>query len=259
MLKAFQILFVVVLGLGCTPLLHAENQTKGKPLQIVIAYGQGKRQLQDYGKYLEKNFHVKVHFVEAQKSKKARKDKKHSETPFQGIEAFAKADVILSNLYRTWAPPKELAILKKAYTTKPVVGMRKAHHGFQNWLEADKIVFGVDYRGHYGNAKNGYLEIVEKYKNHPFFKGMKVTIPGGGCYGHRDPAPDLEVYAIGGKKGQPPHPQIWSRVVKQRANQRVFYTRYDPNDLAKNPGVREMVTRAIFWAAQRDIEKMRKQ
>ncbi len=26
--------------------------------------------------------------------------------------------------------------------------MRRAHHGFQNWLEADKDIYGVDYRGH---------------------------------------------------------------------------------------------------------------
>ncbi len=188
-------------------------------------------------------------------SEKSRNEK---ETNFTGIEYLDDCDVILSNLYRTWAPPAQLAKLKKAFLSKPVIGMRKAHHGFQNWLEADKVVFGVDYRGHYGNSKNGFIRLVKGKENHPFFKGMKVTIPGGGCYSHRDPAEDLEVYMVGGKKSQEPHPQTWSRIVKERGKQRVFYTRYDHHDLADHVGVRDMITRVLFWSVQKDINKYKK-
>lgn len=85
-------------------------------------------------------------------------------------------------------------------------------------------------------------------------RATDVTIPGGG-YGHRDPEPDLEVYVVGGKSGEAPHPQTWSRVVKQRGGQRVFYTRYDPKDVDTNPTVRRMVIDAIFWAAGRELEE----
>ncbi len=51
---------------------------------------------------------------------------------------------------------------------------------------------------------------------------------------------------------------MWPRVVKDRNNQRTLYTRYDPHDLDKNPPIRDMVTRAIFWAADRELKSLRK-
>ena len=84
---------------------------------------------------------------------------------------------------------------------------------------------------------------------------MNVTLPGGGCYGHRDPEADLEVYMVGGETGKEPHPQTWSRIVKERDGQHVFYTRYDPKNVDTNPTVRRMVTHAIHWAAKRNVER----
>jgi len=40
-------------------------------------------------------------------------------------------------------------------------------------------------------------------------------------------------------------------------DKRAFYTRYDPDDL-KDPGVRDMVIRAIFWAAGEEAEEYRR-
>ena len=160
----------------------------------------------------------------------------------------------MSNLYRTWAPDDELAILKKHFLGKPVVGLRKAHHGFQNWLEADRQVFGVSYRGHYGSGKNGEIKLLDEFKEDAIFVGMNVTLPGGGCYAHRDPEADLEVYMVGGEAGKEPHPQTWSRIVKERGGQRIFYTRYDPADVDTNSTVRRMVIQAIFWAANRKAD-----
>lgn len=39
---------------------------------------------------------------------------------------------------------------------------------------------------------------------------------------------------------------------------RIFYTRYDPDDVMKDEGVRNMVVRAIGWATQRDLETLKK-
>ncbi len=241
-------LIAAALLLHPTPDVRSQEK---KPLRLLIAVTQGTKELKELQKYLEKNYRVECTMIEADRAKPASK--------FKGdIDALQNCDVILSNLYRTSPATATLAKLKKAFLTKPIVGLRKAHHGFQNWLEADKEVFGVDYRGHYGNKNNGFIELVDKHKNHPFFKELKVTIPGGGCYGHIDLSPDLEVYMVGGKQGQKPHPQTWSRIVKERDGQRVFYTRYDPNDIKNNPGVREMVVQAIFWAAQRDMNQLKR-
>ena len=53
-------------------------------------------------------------------------------------------------------------------------------------------------------------------------------------------------------------PQTWQRIVKARGDQRVFYTRYDPNDVSKYPEVRDLVVEALFWAANRDEQQFRK-
>ena len=52
-------------------------------------------------------------------------------------------------------------------------------------------------------------------------------------------------------------PVTWTRVVKATGG-RVFYTRYDPDDLKKDEGCRQMVARALFWAADREIAAVTK-
>jgi len=240
---------VVVLGLTATA-GHAEEESDVQPLKVLIALGPGKKPLAEFQKHLEANYHVTCRWMEAEKAKN------DQPTPFSGIEELDECDVILSNLYRTWAPPEQLKTLKKNFRSKPVVGLRKAHHGFQNWLEADREVFGVDYRGHYF-GKDVRMWIVEEHEEHPFFQKLDdAFLPAGGLYQHLEPAADVEVYMLGGPEDKRPMLQTWSRVVEERGGQRVFYTRYDPKDLAE-PGVREMVIRALCWAAKRDFEKLR--
>lgn len=247
MLQITRSLLIVALLIAPVMLVHGEQDPR--PLHVVIAIGPGKKPLGNFADYVQARYHVQVHWLEAEKSK----DNKVTE--FIGLQHLPDADVIVSNLYRTAAPPEQLAILKKHYLSKPVVGLRKAHHGFQNWLEADQDVFGVKYRGHYF-GKNVTLWIVDKDRENPLFTGVKTLLPAGGLYGHTDLAADVRVHMLGGPEGKEPMPQCWSRIVKQRG-QRVFYTRYDPEDL-KDEGIRDMVVRAIFWAGQRDQNELRK-
>ena len=263
-MKRFQLLRVLVPSTVMFTLLAvflapAAGQPAGKkPLHLVICVTEGKGQLLKYKKYLEDNYAVRCSVIGPEEKKdKKDKDKKNVETPFVGLDALADADVILSNLYRTSPTPEHLAILKKAFLSKPVVGMRKAHHGFQNWLDVSKEVFGVNYRGHYF-GKDVTIEIVDKHKDHPLLAGVKPFLPGGGLYQHTEVATDVEVLMVGGPAGKDKMPQMWSRVVKDRNSQRTLYTRYDPNDLDKNPPIRDMVTRAIFWAANRDAKSLQK-
>ncbi len=247
------VMFIMLAG----SLAPAHGQPAGKkPLHLAICVTEGKGQLLKYKKYLEDTYQVRCSVVGPEEMKD-KKDKKNVETPFVGLDALADADVILSNLYRTSPTPEHLAILKKAFLSKPVVGMRKAHHGFQNWLDVSKEVFGVNYRGHYF-GKDVTIEIVDKHKDHPLLAGVKPFLPGGGLYQHTEVAPDVEVLMVGGPAGKDKMPQMWSRIVKDRNNQRTLYTRYDPNDLDKNPPIRDMVTRAIIWAAHREEKSLQK-
>ena len=237
------VMFIMLAG----SLAPAHGQPAGKkPLHLVICVTEGKGQLLKYKKYLEDTYQVRCSVVGPEEMKD-KKDKKNVETPFVGLEALADADVT----------PEHLAILKKAFLSKPVVGMRKAHHGFQNWLDVSKEVFGLNYRGHYF-GKDVTIEIVEKHKDHPLLAGVKPFVPGGGLYQHTEVASDVEVLMVGGPAGKDKVLQMWSRVVKDRNNQRTLYTRYDPNDLDKNPPIRDMVTRAIFWAADRELKSLQK-
>lgn len=229
----------------------------GRPLRVVIAQGPGRRPLTEFQKHLEQHYHVTCRWIVAEKGK-----------PFGDLEPLKQCDVILTNLYRTSATSEQLKQLKKYFRSKPVVGMRRAHHGFQNWLEADREVFGVDYRGHYFGP-NVTMVIAEKHKDSPILKGVlsslrdrdapanrRCRLPDGGLYQHLDVAEDVTVYMVGGPEGKPLLPQTWSRIVQGRG-QRVFYTRYGPEDLA-DKGVRDMVIRALFWAAARDAGQMKK-
>ncbi len=228
-----------------------KSKANNKPIHVVIAFGPGKGELTEFARHLKKTYGMKVSLVEAAKAKKTKNARKETNTyeptPFSNIQAFADADVIVSNLYRTWAPPDQLKQIKQHFKSKPVVGLRKAHHAFQNWLGADREVFGVSYKGHYyGN--NVTIRIVDKHAQHPLMRNVHAFLPEGGLYKHVDPEKNVESLMIGGPSDEEPMPQCWTRIVKDRDNQRVFYTRYDPKDL-KDAGVRDLVVRAIQWAA----------
>jgi type 1 glutamine amidotransferase len=49
---------------------------------------------------------------------------------------------------------------------------------------------------------------------------------------------------------------MWT--IERKNGQRVFYTRFDPADAVKNEGVRDLIVRAIFWAARRKEAAMKK-
>lgn len=53
-------------------------------------------------------------------------------------------------------------------------------------------------------------------------------------------------------------PQTWARINQENKGMRVVYTRYDPDDVRQCPDVREHVVRSLFWAAGRDLEKMKR-
>ena len=231
--------------------LVAAPLTAEEPLNVAILHGPGGKELREFAKIVEADFNMKCTFVSAEKAEQVADSEppQFMTTPFEGLQALGNCDVILSNLYRTWAPPEELVLLKKEFREKPVVGLRKAHHGFQNWLEADREIFGITYKGHYGFAKDAEIKLLPQFESHPIFADLKASLPSGGCYAHLQPAKDLTIFMTGGIIGQPSQPQTWSRIVKARQNQRVFYTRYDAADLSENESVMTMVVNAIRWAA----------
>jgi type 1 glutamine amidotransferase len=242
-LVAAMLVTTLALAAGPRQVAAADGASAG-PLKVVIAVTTGRKAFEELAKHLEANYNATVGWIEAEKGK-----------PFGDLSALDDADVILSCIYRTEATPEQLAALKKAFLGKPVVGMRRAHHGFQNWLEADREVFGVTYKGHYfGN--NVQMTIAPGKEHHPLVEGVETFLPAGGIYQHLDPAEGVEVLMVGAPEGEKLLPQTWLRINRQ-TGQRVFYTRYDPEDM-KDVRVRDMVVRALIWAAGRDARDLRK-
>ena len=69
-----------------------------------------------------------------------------------GLEALDKCDVAVFFTRRLKIDGEQLERGQEVRRRrgKPIVGIRTASHGFQNWLEMDKEVFGGDYKGHFG-------------------------------------------------------------------------------------------------------------
>jgi type 1 glutamine amidotransferase len=218
-----------------------------RPLRVAI--GASPKQFVSLQKHLEDEFHVECVRIDAQKG---------GEIP--DAARVAGCDVMLLNHYRTMPTKEQLAHLKEyVLSGKPVVGTRKASHAYQNWLEIDKVVFGARYGGHFfERRKEQTVSIEPEAKGDPLVKDVEPVIPGGGLYKYTELADDVEVLMSGGPPGKS-MPVVWRRVVKGRNGQRVFYTRYDPSDVEKHPGIRDSVVRALFWAADRDIEQARKE
>jgi type 1 glutamine amidotransferase len=216
-----------------------------QPLKVVMAVGPNKDSLAKFRDHLRQRYHVEVTWIEAQSGK---------EVP--GVEALESCDVLLLNLRRTRPTPGQLKLIKNYFAQgKPVVGLRRGHHGFENWLEADREVFGVKYGGHGGGGQDAPLRIPDDQKDNPLLAGVRLFMPGGGLYDHSQLDPKATVLMQSLSNGKS-YPQMWTLV--RDSGQRVFYTRFDPSDVVKDEGVREMVIRALFWTAERDPDKYRR-
>lgn len=198
-------------------------------------------------KYLDDHYRVKFHFAQPEAGK-----------GIPGVEAVDKCQVILLSQRRQDTTPEQTEILKKALLKdrKPIVGIRQASHAFNAWPEIDREVFGATYKGHFFEGKDKQtVQFEPKGKDHPLLAGFKPFMCGGYPYTYTNLAPDVEVLMTGGLPGKM-QPIVWTRITKD--GQRIFYTRYDEDDLVKSEECRVVLARALFWAASRDLDKARK-
>ncbi|MEO2088319.1 MAG: ThuA domain-containing protein, partial [Gemmataceae bacterium] len=100
-----------------------------------------------------------------------------------GLDKLAGCDVAIFFTRRLTIDGEQLKAVK-AYceSGKPVIGIRTASHGFQNWLEMDKEVFGGNYKNHYGAGPKCETKITDAGKDHPILKGVKPFTSEGSLY-----------------------------------------------------------------------------
>lgn len=135
---------------------------------------------------------------------------------------------------------------------RPVVGIRTASHGFQTWLELDKLVFGGDYQNHYGRALKPRIEVVPEAQDHPIVEGFQPYTSQGSLYRNPGLADDTAVLLTG---SIPDHtePVAWTRV---HNGARVFYTSLGHQDDFRQASFVNMITRAVHWVCQRPMPKL---
>lgn len=216
----------------------------GRPPTILVML---KKKTHPFVKYLDEHYHVKLHFAVPETGK-----------GIPGVEAVERCDVILLSQRRENTTPEQTALLKKALLKerKPIVGIRQASHAFNAWPEIDREVFGATYKGHFFEGKDRQtVQFEPKGKDHPLLAGFKPFMCGGYPYTYTNLAPDVDVLMTGGLPGKM-QPIVWTRVTKD--GQRVFYTRYDEDDLVKSEDCRLVLVHALFWAAGRDAKAYRK-
>jgi putative membrane-bound dehydrogenase-like protein len=196
-----------------------------------------------FKKYVETNFPVECTLVAA----KAEKD-----TALAGVEALAACDVAVFFTRRLRIEGESLNAVK-AYikSGKPVVGIRTASHGFQNWLEMDREVFGGNYKGHFGKEIVCEVKVAESAKDHPVLKGVSAFKSNGSLYKNPGVAGDVTVLLTGTIPGQS-EPVAW---VREKDGRRVFYTSLGHPDDFTDENFLRLLVNGLAWATRTDLTK----
>jgi type 1 glutamine amidotransferase len=212
-----------------------------KPLRVCLISGsleyKSDESLASFQKYLEENFPVKC-------SRAFRK----ADDDLPGLECLDDCDVALFFTRRLTIDGKQLDRIKKyCEAGKPIVAVRTASHGFQNWLAMDKEVLGGNYKGHYGEDLAVKVAFADKAKTHPVLAGVKGLPSAGSLYKNTGLAGDVEVLLTGCVSDHS-EPVAWTR---EHKGGRVFYTSLrHPKDF-EDENFRRMLANALFWTAKK--------
>lgn len=163
-----------------------------------------------------------------------------------GLENLETCDVMLLFTRRLTISGEQLDRVK-AYCQagRPLVAVRTASHAFQNWLELDKEILGGNYKGHYDEGPKTKMEIAAGAAEHPILDGFEPFESKGSLYRNTGLSQDVKILLTGVILDHS-EPLAWTR---EHNGGRIFYTSLGhPADFAE-PAFRELLARALFWAA----------
>lgn len=170
-----------------------------------------------------------------------------------GLEALADSEVMVLFTRRIVLPPEQMELVKKHVDSgKPVVGIRTASHGIQNWLPDTKAfdaeVLGGSYNGHFKNNEPATVAFNPAQQDHAILKGLKPFGTEGKLYKNPTLAKDAQVLLTARNQSGNEEPVAWTRM---HQGGRVFYTSLGvPKDF-ENPEFRQLMVNAILWAGGR--------
>jgi len=267
--------FVFSALLLATVLVFPANSHEKPPLEVAmiipIEPWDCKAGLEAWRKWMEDNYRVEITWIEpmtplpTKDTPEADRKAYYANPPeIPGLDKANQADVVFTALTHVSLNEKQSVEFLKLLTTKPVVGGRRSHHSISFKLPKDSefaklrnpggfsggygdLIFGGGFAGHHG----GTQQIKEGQADHPIVKGIpnlvSFSLHDRG-YKHKLVADDVTVL-IEMKETQ--QPQTWCRINKD-TKQRTVYTVHDPIDIEKHESVRVMLTRALFWASERN-------
>lgn len=235
-------LLMVTTILCCSMSLSAAGKD---PLRVCLVSGSEEYDsataLSLFKDYLEKGFNAVCTTVQA-----------NGKDDLPGLEALEDCDVALFFTRRRTIDGEQLGRVKKyCLGGNPIVGVRTASHGFQNWLEFDKDVLGGNYDGHYGNRKPTKATIAPGAEEHPILAGVEVLDSTSSLYRNYPLAKDAEML-VAGTSPEGTHAIAWTRVYN---GGRVFYSSLGSVLDFKNESFRRMIANALFWTAKREVER----
>lgn len=222
----------------------ADAEDRG-PLKVVMLSGS-----EEYGSdaSLEKlKGYLEAHYPASCTILKARSDQ---DKELAGLEALEGCDVALFFTRRLRIEGESLDRIKRYVEAgRPIVGVRTASHGFQNWLEFDKVVLGGNYRGHFSNDVTQRAGVEKSAADHPVLSGIGTIASRGSLY-KAGPLADDCTTLMTSSTYEGREPATWTR---EHKGGRVFYTSLGAQGDFDNNTFQRLLTNALFWTARRDI------
>ena len=171
-----------------------------------------------------------------------------SEDDAQSLEPLEDAQVVLLFSRRLNTSGVELERLK-AYCAdgRPIVGVRTASHGFENWLEFDKEVLGGNYGRHYEAGPLVHVEIEPSASEHPVLRGVTGLESHGSLYRNTPLASDTRLL-LTGRTEEHQEPVAWTRIHR---GGRVFCTSIGHQKDFEDERFLRLLANAVLWAGGR--------
>lgn len=174
------------------------------------------------------------------------------------LEALDDADLAILFTRRIKISVQELEPLKRyIQSQKPIIGIRTASHGFQNYLEFDKVVMGGNYKSHLGKGTHTLISRIPAAENHPVLKGVGAKWESQYTLYRTAPLAADCMPLLNGECSDHSvtHPAAW---VREHEGRRLFYTSLGGFKDWENPDFQKLVWNAILWTTQVSEETLKR-
>lgn len=231
-------LATLLLALALAPVAGADE-----PLKVCLVSGSweydSEASLTAFKSYLEAHYPATCTLVQAT-----------AVDDLPGLETLDDCDVALFFTRRLTIDGEALDRIKSyAESGRPIVGVRTASHGFQNWLEMDRLIYGGSYSGHYRNDETTEIALADGADDHPVLDGVEPYETTASLYRASPLADGCRVLLVGtSPEGR--EPLAWTRT---HNGGRVVYTSLGHQDDFRHESFRRLLANALFWAAGRDV------